>query len=106
MKKLHYIFEVSAPQSPAKPLQDYIVLKEMVADCRRWVKEKLISLSGKPYQPDRVGWMWDCGSGDGQWELSLCGMMDPDLDDKIGYVALTPREGGRCTLKFIIASSE
>jgi hypothetical protein len=38
MKKLHYIFEVSAPQSPAKPLQDYIVLKEMVADCRRWVR--------------------------------------------------------------------
>jgi hypothetical protein len=38
MKKLHYIFEVGAPQSPAKPLQDYIVLNEIVADCRRWVK--------------------------------------------------------------------
>jgi hypothetical protein len=41
LNKLHYIFEAGAPQSPAKPLQDYIVLKEIVADCRRWVKRIL-----------------------------------------------------------------
>jgi hypothetical protein len=41
MKKLHYIFEVGTPQSPAKPLQDYIVLNEIVADCRRWVLDDL-----------------------------------------------------------------
>jgi hypothetical protein len=35
---LHYIFAVGAPQSPAKPLQDYIVLNEIVADCRRWAR--------------------------------------------------------------------
>src|SRR6202158_2944674 len=40
VKKLHYIFGVPAPGSPAKPLQDYIVLKEIAADCRRWVKER------------------------------------------------------------------
>src|SRR6202043_3289549 len=38
VKKLHYIFGVPAPGSPAKPLQDYIVLKEIAADCRRWVR--------------------------------------------------------------------
>src|SRR5271165_4942356 len=37
-KKLHYIFETETPQSPAKPLQNLIVLKEIAADCRRWVK--------------------------------------------------------------------
>src|SRR5271167_3879335 len=36
-KKLHYIFETETPQSPAKPLQNLIVLKEIAADCRRWV---------------------------------------------------------------------
>jgi len=36
---LHYIFETETPQSPAKPLQNLIVLKEIAADCRRWVKE-------------------------------------------------------------------
>src|ERR1700751_2323400 len=36
-KKLHYIFDSSAPQSPAKPLQDLIVLKKNAAHCRRWV---------------------------------------------------------------------
>jgi len=41
VKKLHYIFGVPAPGSPAKPLQDYIVLKEIAADCRRWVKESI-----------------------------------------------------------------
>jgi integrase/recombinase XerD len=45
LNKLHYIFEAGAPQSPAKPLQDYIVLKEIVADCRRWVKERQLSAS-------------------------------------------------------------
>ena len=28
-KNLHYIFDQRAPQSPAKPLQDLIVLKKM-----------------------------------------------------------------------------
>src|ERR1700676_1601498 len=41
VKKLHYISGVPAPGSPAKPLQDYIVLKEIAADCRRWVKESI-----------------------------------------------------------------
>ena|SRR6266436_1835409 len=36
-KKLHYIFDSGAPQSPAKPLQDLIVLKKNAAHCRRWV---------------------------------------------------------------------
>ena len=36
--KLHYILESKAPLSPAKPLQYLIVLKEIGADCRRWVK--------------------------------------------------------------------
>jgi hypothetical protein len=35
---LHYIFDSRAPQSPAKPLQDLIVLKRNAAHCRRWVK--------------------------------------------------------------------
>jgi hypothetical protein len=30
---LHYILEVLSTSSPAKPLQDYIVLKEIVDDC-------------------------------------------------------------------------
>src|SRR5271165_3644204 len=38
-KKLHYIFDSRAPQSPAKPLQDLIVLKKNAAHCRRWVKD-------------------------------------------------------------------
>jgi hypothetical protein len=38
-KKLHYIFDSGAPQSPAKPLQDLIVLKKNAAHCRRWVLE-------------------------------------------------------------------
>jgi hypothetical protein len=33
VKKLHYIFEVLSTSSPAKPLQDYIVPRETVADC-------------------------------------------------------------------------
>src|ERR1700730_9578581 len=37
-KNLHYIFDSGAPQSPAKPLQDLIVLKKNAAHCRRWVK--------------------------------------------------------------------
>src|SRR6516225_11547038 len=37
-KKLHYIFDSRAPRSPAKPLQDLIVLKKNAAHCRRWVK--------------------------------------------------------------------
>src|SRR6516162_5198361 len=37
-KKLHYIFDPRAPQSPARPLQDLIVLKKNAAHCRRWVK--------------------------------------------------------------------
>ena len=36
-KKLHYIFDSRAPQYPAKPLQDLIVLKKNAAHCRRWV---------------------------------------------------------------------
>jgi len=40
-KKLHYIFDSGAPQSPAKPLQDLIVLKKNAAHCRRWVKVHL-----------------------------------------------------------------
>jgi hypothetical protein len=70
------------------------------------VKEKEISFSEQPYNPDKNGWQWDCGSGVCRWELDLCGMMDPDLVDPIGYVALTPLEGGRCTLGFYISSSE
>ena len=38
-KKLHYIFDSRAPQSPAKPLQALIVLKKNAAHCRRWVKD-------------------------------------------------------------------
>ena len=37
-KKLHYISDSSAPQSPAKPLQDLIALKKNAAHCRRWAK--------------------------------------------------------------------
>jgi hypothetical protein len=38
-EKLHYIFALRAPQSPAKPLQDLIALKKNAAHCRRWVKK-------------------------------------------------------------------
>jgi hypothetical protein len=41
-KKLHYIFDLRAPQSPAKPLQDLIVLKKNAAHCRRWAKDRRI----------------------------------------------------------------
>src|ERR1700757_3674544 len=55
-KKLHYIFDSRAPQSPAKPLQDLIVLKRNAAHCRRWVKAEQID--GIPdLEPARdVGW--------------------------------------------------
>jgi hypothetical protein len=42
LNKLHYIFEMDAPQSPAKQLQYLIVLKEIAAHCRRWVRLSLI----------------------------------------------------------------
>jgi hypothetical protein len=70
------------------------------------VKEKEESRSKRPYNPDENDWQWDCGSGECRWELDLCGMMDPDLVDPIGYVSLRPLEQGRCTLAFHISSSE
>jgi hypothetical protein len=74
------------------------------------VKAKQTRRSGQPYNPDengyKNGWDWDCGSGECRWELDLCGMIDPDLVDSIGYVSLQPMEEGRCTLAFRIASSE
>jgi len=40
-EKLHYIFDLRAPQSPAKPLQDLIVLKKNAAHCRRWARPNI-----------------------------------------------------------------
>src|SRR6516164_11278825 len=49
-KKLHYSFDSRVPQSPAKPLQDLIVLKKNAVHCRRWVKIK-----SRPQQEFVVG---------------------------------------------------
>jgi hypothetical protein len=71
------------------------------------VREKALAFWEPPLTPEEFAtWQWDCGSGECRWELDLCGMMDPDCGDPIGYVAFQPLEGGRCHLSFIISSSE
>jgi hypothetical protein len=56
-KKLHYIFDSGAPQSPAKPLQDLIVLKKNAAHCRRWVKVDQCQLRKVFGRTLDIGWV-------------------------------------------------
>jgi hypothetical protein len=49
LKNLYYIFEMDAPQSPAKPLQYLIVLKEIAANCRRLVRLNTHGIPDMPF---------------------------------------------------------